>query len=729
MNTLSTPEVQTREQPDIEMAPSRGDFAPVIGSLALIDLDSPTLRGEVTKEADEEARKQIVNRNANILKKRFGETFVKGERLDGGGYAGGGARELLAPFMEQPDFAADIKQLIPNRHEALATLKDNQDYITAWFEERYVDKTEQVVEQPKDPYELAMQAGYELTGPFSDTAGFMKYIEDFRQGEELCTFDDPTARLSGYRILWLRRPDADETLPADMITQDNLTEGWKEYLTAEGRFDPTTGEYDLVNLKPLRQDPYGTSSMSVQVSRNGTHVSIKNRYNHTVTNPDNTYSSDLDEIADGLRHAVYNRVGRSDLMTATKHNAIHDDYVCDNDGGLHRYYQVDANIYLGHYEYIEDGVVTKVDKSVYDMLTPGLYVSKHIAGKTIEIDSYSANDTWHDVLADGSHVMYFYDPGGVGEYSYVYTYDTSGNVDNISLHVAASESQVNISMDVDYNPVLKELVVAEGAHLGSVSGNTSLTKIALGSDSSACFIYNNAALTEVSVGKRATTMDIFKNTMLKKLTIGDGAEVDRIYQNDSLTELTIASGASISNICQNPSLAELVIPQRASIQSIYDNILLTKLTIENNANVYNICQNPALDALTICKSARVNDIYDNTNLTTLTFGEGACARDIYLNDSLTELHSEKWTTVRDVFKNEGLHTMTTGKDSRTGDILVNPALTCITISEGASVGTISSNHVLSKVYVEIGASARGIYNNSPSTGTVVENKNKVNALV
>jgi len=49
--------------------------------------------------------------------------------------------------------------------------------------------------------------------------------------------------------------------------------------------------------------------MSVQIGKRGGDISIKNRYNHSVNNPDATFGNDLNSIVDGLHDAVYNIEG------------------------------------------------------------------------------------------------------------------------------------------------------------------------------------------------------------------------------------------------------------------------------------------------------------------------------------------------------------------------------------------------------------------------------------
>lgn len=339
---------------------------------------------DVDIEQQEAERKKNTIENLRKLSNYFGDRFVNGERKEGGGYVGGAARELLSEFMEMPDFTSELQRLIPSKHGALQLLKDNQAYIQSVLEQLYKDDPTRERAPAKDPYQLAHSVGYELTGPFQATSEFMPYAEDFRQGERICTYNAPVERLQNYHILWLRHSEADATLPADRLTADTLSEAWKTYLKTIGRHDEEADTYNLVGLRPTREDPYGVSSMSVQISRTGTHVSIKNRYNHTVGNPDNTLDSNLDTVAYGLRQAVYTRVGREDLLSQT--NAVPaEGYITDNEGGLHRYNYEENNVYYGDYEYVENSVVTTINRSKFVMISPQLYIRAGNEGKVMSL--------------------------------------------------------------------------------------------------------------------------------------------------------------------------------------------------------------------------------------------------------------------------------------------------------------------------------------------------------
>ena len=55
---------------------------------------------------------------------------------------------------------------------------------------------------------------------------------------------------------------------------------------------------------PQRDDEYGTSILNIQIAKNGSHMSIKNRYNHTVNECDSTLNNNLDLLVPGLQAKV-----------------------------------------------------------------------------------------------------------------------------------------------------------------------------------------------------------------------------------------------------------------------------------------------------------------------------------------------------------------------------------------------------------------------------------------
>lgn len=128
-------------------------------------------------------------------------------------------------------------------------------------------------EKPDDPFALLEQAGYNAY--YADTLEKQNAIEKyFEEHEKLCTFHDPH-RFENFYIV--------------NAVKKNVHEIKRE---------------DFKN--PEREDAYGTSVISIQIAKGGNYISVKNRYNHTVDNPDNTFHSNPDNIINGLTDALQN---------------------------------------------------------------------------------------------------------------------------------------------------------------------------------------------------------------------------------------------------------------------------------------------------------------------------------------------------------------------------------------------------------------------------------------
>jgi len=122
----------------------------------------------------------------------------------------------------------------------------------------------------RNPYELMSLAGYNLyeCKCEDDIQSFRRYYDP---KENLCTFRG--GRLRKCFVFFAVKKNVDE------IKRDNFK-------------------------NPYRQDLYGTSVISIQFSRGDINtVSVKNRYNHTVDNPDATFSNNLDNIVPGLTYS------------------------------------------------------------------------------------------------------------------------------------------------------------------------------------------------------------------------------------------------------------------------------------------------------------------------------------------------------------------------------------------------------------------------------------------
>ena len=128
----------------------------------------------------------------------------------------------------------------------------------------------ELLDTGKSPEDLLNEAGYDFFECHNEKE-IQKFKKYYQEAEELCTF-------SGGRLVQC-------------------------YV-----FFAVSKNIDSIQRKdypnPRRDDKYGTSIMSIQFTRTKPNMlSIKNRYNHTVNNPDATYSNNLEKIIPGLTKA------------------------------------------------------------------------------------------------------------------------------------------------------------------------------------------------------------------------------------------------------------------------------------------------------------------------------------------------------------------------------------------------------------------------------------------
>lgn len=172
----------------------------------------------------------------------------------------------------------------------------------------------------KSPEELLKEKGYNLyeCKTEEDIQSFKKYFAKGRNkktgeyiNEELCTFDGN--RLKSTYVFFAVKENVDE------IKRENFP-------------------------NPERQDEYGTSVMSIQFTKDKNHtVEITNRYNHTVENPDATFSGNLDKIVPGLTDsfAIYYGMKQNN----NKMNFTIPKYIRATDNVLYKYSQKIGNVY------------------------------------------------------------------------------------------------------------------------------------------------------------------------------------------------------------------------------------------------------------------------------------------------------------------------------------------------------------------------------------------------
>ena len=215
----------------------------------------------------------------------------------------------------------------------------------------------------KTPEELMSEAGYVLVECYNegDIQAFRKY---YARREELCTFKG--GRLDRCRVFF--------------AVKKNVSDIKRE---------------DFKN--PTRQDEYGTSVISIQFTKDGTNtLSIKNRYNHTVNNPDATFSNNLDNIIPGLTESFERYKGI--IQRYKSQNFEIKGYVRANDGKYYKYnYEINNVYYCPDNIIIDHFNVKRYDKSRYLIID---YFIIDLSNKSISLYDKKLSDSFCDVIKD-----------------------------------------------------------------------------------------------------------------------------------------------------------------------------------------------------------------------------------------------------------------------------------------------------------------------------------------
>lgn len=195
-----------------------------------------------------------------------------------------------------------------------------KDYI---FKIKNADK-EYIDLDNKTPEELLAEVGYKLYECKSeeDIQNFKRY---YAEDEELCTFNG--GRLKTDYVFFAVKKNA-------------LSLDRNDF------------------RHPERQDEYGTSVISIQFSKgmNNT-LSIKNRYNHTVSRPDATFGNNLENIIKGLTKSFEKHYHLNITKTLNDSFGLRK-YIKASDNKLYRYNLERNNIY-----YCPDNIIISYFKA------------------------------------------------------------------------------------------------------------------------------------------------------------------------------------------------------------------------------------------------------------------------------------------------------------------------------------------------------------------------------
>ncbi|MBR3116846.1 MAG: leucine-rich repeat protein [Bacilli bacterium] len=232
-----------------------------------------------------------------------------------------------------------------------------KNFIYALVDVESIDKEK----KEESPEELLDKAGYILIECHSeeDIQSFRKY---YAPREELCTFHG--GRLNSCFVFFAVKKNVDE------IRRENF-------------------------LTPKREDEYGTSVISIQFSRGDINtLSIKNRYNHTVNNPDATFGNNLDNIIPGLTDAFTKKYDFN--INYNTHNFSLPGYVKANDGKFYKYnYEINNVYYCTNNVIIDNFEVKRLDKAKY--IIADYYIIDKV-NKTISLHDDKIKDSFINTI-------------------------------------------------------------------------------------------------------------------------------------------------------------------------------------------------------------------------------------------------------------------------------------------------------------------------------------------
>ncbi len=466
-------------------------------------------------------------------------------------------RDNFALILETPDLLLNI--LTSNFHPTHELYKDlEENCLILQFKEfifaKVGKKEEKEIKVTESPEELMAQVGYDLFECLSedDIQKFRKY---YAKGEELCTFW--TNRLKNNRVFFAVKKNVDELKREDF-------------------------------KNPKRQDEYGTSVISIQFTKDGTNtLSIKNRYNHTVSNPDATFSNNLDNIIPGLTDSFEEYYGLKQLYKNESFEIR--GYVLANDGKYYKYnYEIDNIYYCPDNIIIYNLDVIKYPKEKYLILD--YFVIELVDKRIIQFNDY-IKDSFLKSINDIQKIDIL-----------------KQNEEKIIL-ITTEKGPIEIKLDK-----LNRIIGYKNNNIIEIDNN---------------FLYFNEVLNCMEINKVEKIGDsfLYKNEKLKRLVAPNLKEVDRwflMYNRELLVlDLPNLKQVGISFLDCNKKLNELYLPKLETIDSNFlgSNQALKKINLPNLKEVgaYFLYYNKNLTILNLPKLKIIGNHFltYNTKLETI----------------------------------------------------------------------------------------------------------------
>ena len=491
-------------------------------------------------------------------------------------------RDNFSTILENPGVLLSILDAhFPHDKELINDVIDNHlqgDFIDFVYSKANLSINTQA--SMKSPFELMDEAGYKLYECKSerDIQLFKKY---YAQDEKLCTFNGN--RLERCYVFFAVKKNVDN------IKRENY-------------------------LVPERENEYGTSVISIQFSR-GEHniISIKNRYNHTVDNPDATFSNNLDNIIPGLTDSFEKKYHFN--LEYNKNHFELPNYVLANDGRYYKYnFERNGICYCSNNIIIDNGKIIRdyCDKSKYIFLDDYIL---DVNKKEIIRYRIHYSDGFIELLANIKDISI----RKVDNTKVINIFSLNGNTEIIIDQKGSIKSLVNNNVTViedsflensekieriELNNVreIKDLFLPEAKMLHSIQipnveviGNCflkynerlkyfnadKLTKIR------GYFLYNNKEMESLSLPSLTYmgSFGLFENVILKTLNLPNLTSLNSFCfnNNNALNEFSMPSLVSIGDgvLYNNRSICKLYLPKVVTIGNrfLYENSILTEVDL------------------------------------------------------------------------------------------------------------------------------------------------------
>lgn len=416
-----------------------------------------------------------MNSDLKIIKKKYGEDMMKL------------VRKLFPTLLEEEGL---VSRIILNNfypyHDLYTSIVSNgmeelfKEYI---YNQVKKDKAKEKTETMKTPKELFSLAGYELYECNSnrEIEFFEKY---YAKGEELCTFSDKE-RLSKCYVFFAVKKNIDE------IKRENF-------------------------ISPKREDEYGTSILSIQFDRNSSHnLSIKNRYNSKVENPDATFSNNLENIQKGLTRSFEREYGLIEANNKVEFKLPNYFKACD--GRYYKYNYEINNIYYCANNIIIDGYkIHNFDHERYIVLD---YFILDLQNKKIMLYDNTITDSFIDGFENIEKI------------------DVLNTNAGKKITLKADASDIIILLDKDNKIVEYENRNIKKVGSSFLSENDSLLKLDLGNAQriGMLFLYENKCLAEINIekAKEIDMIFLYRNKWLTEIYLPNLIRVGTSFLHDN----------------------------------------------------------------------------------------------------------------------------------------------------------------------------------------------------